>query len=111
MYNFQNVLTTSFHKDNGKTFIVVLQNIINFHFSVLVFYLQSFIINLWYLDLNIEFRGTTYVFIDIKSASKCNIGSIFKMSNNEENIINPGNLLSLWSILPLLKGVDHKDRR
>ncbi len=37
--------------------------------------------------------------------------SAFKISNNEENIINPANLLSLWSALQLLSGVGHKDRR
>ncbi len=37
--------------------------------------------------------------------------SIFKMRNDEENVINLANLLSLWSILWLLRGVDHKDRR
>ncbi len=37
--------------------------------------------------------------------------SVFKISNNEENVINPANLLSLWSTLLSSQGVDHKDRR
>ncbi len=36
--------------------------------------------------------------------------SKFKISNNEENVINLANLLFLWSTLQLFGGVDHKDR-
>ncbi len=37
--------------------------------------------------------------------------SVFKISNNEENVINPANLLSLWSTPPSSRGIDHTDRR
>ncbi len=37
--------------------------------------------------------------------------SIFKISNNEENVINPANLLSLWFTPLSSRGVDHKDKR
>ncbi len=37
--------------------------------------------------------------------------SVFKISNNEESIINPSSLLSLWSTALSSQGEDHKDRR
>ncbi len=37
--------------------------------------------------------------------------SVFKISNNEENIINLANLRPLWSTSLSSWGVDHKDRR
>ncbi len=37
--------------------------------------------------------------------------SVFQISNNEENVINVTNLLSLWSTSLSSRGVDHKDRR
>ncbi len=36
---------------------------------------------------------------------------VFKISNNEEKIINPSNPLSLQFTPPSNRGVDHKDRR
>ncbi len=37
--------------------------------------------------------------------------SVFKVSNNEENVINPVNLLFLWSTPLSSQEVDYKDRR
>ncbi len=37
--------------------------------------------------------------------------SVFKISNNEENVINLENLLSLWSSPLNSQRVDHEDRR
>ncbi len=57
----------------------------------------------WHFDLNIAFSCTAYILIDFKCGSKY---STFKMSNNEENVINLANLLSLCFTLLLLRGVD-----
>ncbi len=56
-----------------ETFIIVLHNVITFSFPVLVFSLQSFVINHWYIDLNIAFWCTPDVFIDFKCGLKWNI--------------------------------------
>ncbi len=37
--------------------------------------------------------------------------SVFKINNNEENVINQADLLSLWPTPLSSQGVDHKDRR
>ncbi len=36
---------------------------------------------------------------------------VFKICNNEENVINLANLLSLWSTSLSSQRIDHEDRR
>ncbi len=59
-----------------------------------------------HFNMNILFSCNVDVFINFKCGSKYNV-----ISNNEENVIYPANILSLWSTLQLLRGVDHKDER
>ncbi len=85
-----------------ETVIVVLCNVITFHLRVLVFSLLSFVINPSILIRILIYR--LQMWIKMKNGA-------FKINNNEENIINPANLLSLRSTSLSSQGVDHKDRR
>ncbi len=92
----------------------MLHNVITFNFPVLVFNLQSFVINPWCRSDNIIFRseyciqcGSSYrlqMWIKMQH-------SVLKVSNNEGNVINPANLPSLWSTpLGSQRITYHKDR-
>ncbi len=119
MYKFWNVLSTIFHKDTGNIYHSVIQCYLQFPCfgtqSTEFCYQWNCIeatpnaddITFWSEYCILMQYGCFYqlwMWIKIQH-------SFFKIGNNEENIINLVNLLSLWFILWLLRGIDHKDRR